>query len=65
MLSDHDRMAILEVWSQFRPGVTEEHAYPQILQLIESTIMLKLSSPVKENREVNRVPVGLRGTNGG
>ena len=61
MLSDKDRMAVLEMWSQLRPDRTEEDAYPQILNLIEATIMLKLSAPRQVER--NRIPAGS--TNGG
>lgn len=68
MLSDKDRMAVLEMWSQLRPDRTEEDAYPQILNLIEATILLKLSAPRDRQGgpfpvERNRIPAGS--TNGG
>lgn len=65
MLNDKDRVAILEMWSQFRPDMTEEDAYPQILRLVEAAIVLKLSKPPSETRVSPRLAAAMGGTNGG
>lgn len=43
MLTPDQKLAILNAWSEARPGFTEEAAYPYVVDMITSQVVLVLT----------------------
>lgn len=49
MLSDDAKAAILNAWTESRPGGTETEAYPYVMEMIVAQVTLALTKPEKSN----------------